>query len=118
MGRGRPLEPLNITEDVRSQLDSISRSRSMPHSLVRRARIVLLSDGGLTNHEIGEKLGLSGATVGKWRRRFCRQGLMGLYDELRPGGPRSIDDDEVSSLIYTTLREKPEAATHCGMGSS
>ena len=52
MGRGRPLEPLNITEDVRSQLDSISRSRSMPHSLVRRARIVLLSDGGLTNHEI------------------------------------------------------------------
>ncbi len=112
MGRGRPLEPLNITEDVRSQLDSISRSRSMPHSLVRRARIVLLSDGGLTNHEIGEKLGLSGATVGKWRRRFCRQGLMGLYDELRPGGPRSIDDDEVSSLIYTTLREKPEAATH------
>ena len=37
---------------------------------------------------------------------------MGLYDELRPGGPRSIDDDEVSSLIYTTLREKPEAATH------
>ena len=112
MGRGRPLEPLNITEDVRSQLDSISRSRSMPHSLVRRARIVLLGDGGLTNHEIGEKLGLSGATVGKWRRRFCRQGLMGLYDELRPGGPRSIDDDEVSSLIYTTLREKPEAATH------
>ena len=72
----------------------------------------MLGDGGLTNHEIGEKLGLSGATVGKWRRRFCRQGLMGLYDELRPGGPRSIDDDEVSSLIYTTLREKPEAATH------
>ena len=64
MGRGRPLEPLNITEDVRSQLDSISRSRSMPHSLVRRARIVLLGDGGLTNHEIGEKPGLSGARSG------------------------------------------------------
>lgn len=112
MRMGCPLQPLNITEDARAQLEPISRSRSMPYSHVRRAKIVLMSDEGLTNQEIGEKVGLSGGTVGKWRRRFCEQGLMGLYDELRPGGPRSIEDEKVSSLIYTTLKKKPKGATH------
>ena len=87
MAMGRPLRPLGISDEVRVQLESFSHSRSMPHSLVRRAKIVLMSDEGLTNQLIGERLGLSGASVGKWRRRFCEQGLMGLYDELRPGGP-------------------------------
>ena len=96
MRMGRPLQLFNITEDTRAQLESISRSLSMPHSHVRRAKIVLMSDKGLTNQEIGRKIGLSGASVGKWRRRFCEQGLMGLYDELRPGGPRSIEDEQVS----------------------
>ncbi len=112
MARGRPLQPLNISDEVRDQLQSLSGSRSMPHALVRRAKIVLLSDGGLTNQEIAERVGLSGASVGKWRRRFCEQGLMGLYDELRPGGPRSVSDEEISSLIYKTLKKKPKNATH------
>ena len=81
-----PLKPLNLSENVRAQLESIARSRRMSHALVRRANIVLMSDQGHTNQQIGQQLGLSGASVGKWRRRFCQQGLMGLYDELRPGG--------------------------------
>ena len=112
MAMGRPLQPLNISDEVRAQLESLSRSRSMPHALVRRAKIVLMSDRGLTNQQIGESIELSGASVGKWRRRFCEQGLMGLYDELRPGGPRSVSDEEISSLIYKTLKKKPKGATH------
>ncbi len=112
MARGRPLQPLNISDEVHDQLESLSRSRSMSHALVRRAKIVLMSDCGLTNQEIAERVGLSGASVGKWRRRFCEQGLMGLYDELRPGGPRSVSDEEISSLIYKTLKKQPKGATH------
>ncbi len=112
MALGRPLEPLNISEEVRSQLESISRSRSMSHALVRRAKIVLMSDQGRTNQQIGQQLGLSGASVGKWRRRFCQQGLMGLYDELRPGSPRLISDERIAALIHKTLKKKPKGATH------
>ncbi len=112
MARGRPLAPLSIGDEVRAQLETISRSRSMSHSHVRRAKIVLMSDQGLSNQQIGRQLGLSGATVGKWRRRFLEQGLMGLYDELRPGGPRSISDERIAALIYTTLKDKPSGATH------
>ena len=112
MAQGRPLEPLNLSDEVRAQLESMARSRSMSHALVRRAKIVLMSDRGHTNQQIGQQLGLSGASVGKWRRRFCQQGLMGLYDELRPGSPRSISDERIAALIHTTLKKKPKGATH------
>ena len=37
---------------------------------------------------------------------------MGLYDELRPGAPRSIDDERIAELIRTTLKSKPKDGTH------
>ena len=49
MAKGRPLKPLNLSDEVRAQLESISRSRSMSHALVHRAKIVLMSDRGRTN---------------------------------------------------------------------
>ncbi len=112
MALGRPLKPLTLSDEVRAQLESMARSRSLPHAHVRRAKIVLMSDEGLTNQQIGQHLGLSGVSVGKGRRRFCEQGLMGLYDELRPGGPRSISDEEVAALIHKTLEHPPKGATH------
>jgi len=36
----------------------------------------------------------------------------GLYDEPRPGRPRSISDEQVAELINTTLQTTPEGATH------
>ena len=36
-----------------------------------------------------------------------------MYDELRPGKPRTIDDERVAALIQTTLHSKPvNGATH------
>lgn len=50
--------------------------------------------------------------VGMWRKRFLAQGLVGLHDELRPGGPRLISDERVASLISKTLKTKPKNGTH------
>lgn len=38
--------------------------------------------------------------------------LNGLFDEDRPGAPRTITDDQVEALIVKTLEEKPVDATH------
>jgi hypothetical protein len=46
---GRPNQTLVLGAQEREQLEALTRSRSMPHSLVRRARIVLLSAAGLSN---------------------------------------------------------------------
>lgn len=112
MTGGRPLAPLHVTDNAREQLKIMANSRTLPYALVRRAQIVLMSADGLNNKTIAEKVGLSGRMVGIWRQRFIDQGLMGLYDEPKPGGPRSISDEQVVRLIQQTLELKPPNATH------
>lgn len=112
MTGGRPLAPLHVTDNAREQLKIMANSRTLPYALVRRAQIVLMSADGLNNKTIAEKVGLSGRMVGIWRQRFIDQGLMGLYDEPKPGGPRSISDEQVARLIQQTLELKPPNATH------
>lgn len=112
MSRGRPKQPLKLTDEIKMQLENISNSRSLPHSQVRRAKIILMSDQGLTNTAIAKKVGLSISVVGMWRKRFINQGLMGLYDEPKPGAPRSINDQQIAELIKKTLKSKPKGATH------
>ena len=113
MPRGRPLKPLEVTLDTREELESLARSRSLPVGLVRRARIVLLCADGLDNQTVAERVRLSRQTVGKWRERFRTQGLMGLYDERRPGRPRSIDDERIMELLQKTLDTPPsDGSTH------
>jgi putative transposase len=109
---GRPLKPLTLTSETRDQLQSIEGSPSMPQALARRARIVLMAAEGMNNSEIAQKLKLSRPTVGLWRERFLAQGLVGLYNELRPGAPRSIKDEQIQSLMHRTLQTKPEDGTH------
>jgi len=55
---------------------------------------------------------MSPVTVWKWRGRFVRERLDGLYDEPRPGAPRTITDAEVERVIVRTLEETPADATH------
>lgn len=96
----------------REYLETWSRSRTLPHSLVRRAQIVLQAADGKKNQEIALAVGLNRNDVGKWRRRFTKEGLQGLYDQLRPGRPRSVSDEAVTRLIRKTLKLKPREATH------
>ena len=113
MDRGRPLKPLEVSGSTREELESLSRSLSLPAGLVSRAEIVLLCADGFDNKAVAEKVGSSRQTVGKWRERFRTQGLMGLYDERRPGKPRSIEDEEVMVLLKKTLdTEPPDGSTH------
>ena len=113
MARGRPLKPLEVSQDTREELASLARSRSLPAGLVRRAEIVRLCTEGLDNATVAARVGVSRQTVGQWRERFRTQGLMSLYDEYRPGRPRTIPDDTVMTLIRKTLETRPpDGGTH------
>ncbi|KPK80467.1 MAG: hypothetical protein AMS25_08945, partial [Gemmatimonas sp. SM23_52] len=111
MPRGRPLRPLSLLPNERDILHSMTRSRSLPYALVQRAQIVLLAAQGQSNSAIAQALGLSRPTVGLWRQRYLEQRIPGLYDELRPGGPRSIEDEQIARLIRKTLKTKPRDGT-------
>ena len=109
---GRPKPPLNLTPDEQAQLDAWAHCRSLPHALVSRAKLVLWSAEGESNSTIARRLRCNKATVGKWRQRFVEHRLAGLYDELKPGRPRTIQDEKVASLLLRILSRKPAGTTH------
>jgi putative transposase len=111
MAKGRPKQAVVLPEEDRQQLTSVARSRSLPHALVVRARLVRMASEGLPSFAIADKLGLSQQTVCLWRRRYLQHGIQELHDELKPGRPRSISDEAVS-LVRKTLQTKPKDGTH------
>jgi putative transposase len=109
---GRPKPTIALTEEERLQLTSFATSRSLPHGLVVRARLVLMAAEGVSNATIAARLDLSPQSVCLWRKRYLDRGLQGLHEELRPGRPRSISDEQVARLVRKTLDSKPKGATH------
>jgi len=109
---GRPRTAITLNDDELPQLRNIAASRTLPHGLVMRARIVLHVSQGHSDSKIATLLHTSRVTVGKWRRRYLQAGWAGLYDELRPGRPRTIEEDQVAALLKRTLSRKPPAGTH------
>ena len=109
---GRIAAEVVLSKDEREQLKAFAHARSLAHAQVVRARIVLMAADRLTNTVIAQKLRTSRETVGKWRRRYLERGIEGIYDEVRPGRPRSYDDEQVAELIQRTLDSTPEGATH------
>src|SRR5579884_4228979 len=103
---------IELSEDERTRLESWSRRRTTAQALALRSRIVLAAADGLSNSQIAEDLGVSRATVTKWRNRFSESRLEGLLDEPRPGRPRTVTDDQVERIVITTLESKPKDATH------
>ena len=107
MRTGRPRKPLILTNEERERLDSLThRARSQP-LLARRARVVLASAEGLDNKGVARKLRCSVGMVGKWRTRFLKDRLDGLYDEPRPGAPRRVSDAQIEQVIVQTLESAP-----------
>jgi transposase len=110
--KGRRKAELKLTSEESEALERLSRRRrSSPHQSFR-AKIVLYCASGLTNTDVAQKLRTTRSTVGKWRSRFIEQRLEGLYDEPRPGVPRTITDDQIEQVVIKTLETTPPGRTH------
>jgi putative transposase len=118
MRTGRPKHfEITLSATERAQLTTLATSRSLPrslpHSVVRRARIILQSAEGDLSTVIAGRAGVTPQVVGHWRRRWQAHGLAGLHDAPRPGPPRTYDDDRVATLLRTVLRSTPtDGSTH------
>jgi transposase len=103
---------LSITPEDRTTLERWIARRKTAQGLSMRSRIILGCAAGHSNSELARRLGVTNATVGKWRARFVSKGLEGLLDEPRSGAPRSISDEQVEAVIVKTLESTPADATH------
>ena len=107
----RPAIAIVLDDRQRSDLTSLARSRTLPHQLVQRAQIVLACAAGESGTAIARRLDVNRNTVGKWRRRYAEHGIEGLHDELRPGRPRTHDDERVAEIINAALQTRPAQQT-------
>jgi len=110
--RGRPKAELVLSEDERQTLQRWARRPSSSQALAQRCRIVLGCAAGKPNKQVAAEVGVWPQTVGVWRRRFVERRLEGLVDEPRPGGPRTITDEQVEAVVVATLERAPKDATH------
>jgi len=87
-------------------LRTVLRCSTAGAGVAQRARIVLLAAEGVSNAEIGRRVGVSRPTVLSWRARYEQSGIAGLGDLDRSGRPPVIDDLRV---VVATLAAPPES---------
>lgn len=103
---------MEVSAGEREQLASIKLSRSLPHSLVRRAKIILMVADGHPDLEIATQCGVTPPAVTFGKTRFVAHGLAGLHGQAKSGRPRTHDDEAVAELLSKVLHEKPRGFTH------
>ncbi|MFB9840523.1 IS630 family transposase, partial [Actinoallomurus acaciae] len=110
---GRPAAEVKLTDDERDQLVRWSMG-SLSQKVALRARIVLAcAEPGVVNEGIAAEVGVTTATVGKWRKRFIEARLDGLADGERSGRPRAglvLSEDERVQLVWWSRRAKSSQA--------
>jgi transposase len=107
---------LTVPDADRAELERRARDRGAQARVAERARIVLLAADGLTGPQIAERVGCTEPTVVKWRRQYAEDGLAGLADALRPGGPRTVlTDQAISEILSATVTPPPDALAAAGV---
>lgn len=67
-----------------------------------RALIVLLAiEKQMAAAEIASIVRTDEQTVRRWLKRYVTQGIAGLTDAARPGGPRKVTDEYLARLLQT-----------------
>src|ERR1700694_6223815 len=82
---------LECSAEDAANLATLGKSRTAEAQTVERARIILACLEGKEIQQVARELGVSLATVSKWRQRFSLWGMRGLRDQPRPGKPVKYD---------------------------
>jgi transposase len=92
----------------RRALQKLVARPSEAAGVVRRARVVLLSDEGVAGSEVATRLGMSREGVSRIRRRFLEDGVEGLADQPKAGRKdHALTSDTVDKLIQLAMSPPP-----------
>jgi transposase len=108
-------EPLILTSEERKGLERVARSSSQPYRAVLQARGLLLAGEGVSNNEIGRRVGVSANALREWYRRFPAGGVAGV-GVIAPGRGRKPwlpPEGIVLKVVQITQQETPaDGSTH------
>lgn len=92
-----------LGDDEAEELGRMTRSRTLGAGLVQRAQIVQHAVDGLSAPGVAARMGLCGATVRFWFKRFNERGLGGLAEDMRSGRPPTYTAEERGAVIAAAL---------------
>jgi len=104
--------PLSLTTEERGALVSLARSRAVPAADVKRARLIMMLDEGLSWTAIGERLPCTPDYISRWKRRFERERLGGLYARHRGSGPAEDAAKVEARVLARTQKAPSDGSTH------
>src|SRR6266581_5955303 len=99
-----------LTEEQRSQLETLVRSRTVERQIALSCRIILGAAAGASNQSLARSLNINRHTVETWRERFVERGLAGLKDAVRPGRPPRLGPEKMEAVITGVVRPPPGRA--------
>ena len=113
MGMPFRAEPLIVSAEVRSELEAMSRSRTLPASDVTKAKMVLWLAEGRPYREIQRGLDTTAPTISRWKARFVKNGIAGLVEEKHPGQAPTVRTPRLQARVLTAIKNGPEdGSTH------
>jgi transposase len=105
-------EPLELTDAEYEALSARTRARSARADDARVARLILLLSQGKTYDEIQRVLGCNRSYVSRWKSRFVKERLAGLYSR-HTGREATVLTPQMEAKILSATREPPsDGSTH------
>jgi hypothetical protein len=103
-----------LSSEIRAELEAIARKTSVGAAQVRRAKILLMADeahpdGGYSDWQIAEEVGLCERQVVRIRQRFVKSGVQPALVRAtrRDAGTRRVLDGKAEAHLVTIACSKP-----------
>jgi transposase len=99
---------VSLSDQERQQLHKYVNTGIHSARSIKRARILLLADQGVSDPAIARQVSICKATVFNIRRRYCLEGMqVALNEKSRPGKPRTITGRKVAHVIALACSKPP-----------
>jgi transposase len=104
----RKLHVVKLTQEERIRLQELTKKGMISVRSLRRAEALLLSDDGMKDERIAERVGVSVETVERTRKRYIQAGLdAALTEKPRPGAKPRLDMKAEAYLVALACTTPP-----------
>jgi len=104
----QPIRLPELTPEAIQELDALYRTTRDVRLRTRSQMILLAAEQGLTAPAIARIVRVDEDTVLLWLKRYMAEGINGLADKPRPGGPAKVTPEYRERLVEV-VRQRPRS---------
>ena len=104
---------VHLTEEQRRYLEQFTRTGVHKAIEIKRARLLLKCNEGLSDSGVSAAVGVTKKTIWKVRKRYCEEGLdAALMDKPRPGAEKKVTPEIVTYIVAIACATPPSGHAH------